>query len=197
MAATPSRMLPLGSAAPDFTLPDPDGNEHMLKAIADGKRGLLVAFICNHCPYVQHIRHELARLAGGWQQHGIAVVGINANDIDAYPGDGPEAMAHEARSVGYTFPYLFDATQETAKAYQAACTPDFFLFDRDLRLVYRGQFDDSRPRNDVPVTGRDLSAAIDALLEGRPISDDQVPSIGCNIKWRPGNEPTYERTYDA
>jgi peroxiredoxin len=191
MVATPSTMLPLGTVAPDFTLADPDGNEHALKSIADGKRGLLVAFICNHCPYVQHIRYELARLAGGWQQHGIAVVGINANDSDAHPDDGLEAMALEARSVGYTFPYLVDATQETAKAYRAACTPDFFLFDRDLRLVYRGQFDDSRPHNDVPVTGRDLAVAIDAVLAGRPLSDDQLPSVGCNIKWRRGNAPAY------
>ena len=191
MVATASTMLPLGSIAPDFTLADPDGNAHALTSIADGKRGVLVAFLCNHCPYVQHIRYELARLAGGWQQHGIAVVGINANDSGAYPDDAPGAMALEARSVGYTFPYLVDATQETARAYHAACTPDFYLFDRDLHLVYRGQFDDSRPRNDVPVTGRDLSAAIDALLEGRAISDDQLPSVGCNIKWRPGNEPTY------
>jgi peroxiredoxin len=142
MVATASTMLPLGSVAPDFTLADPEGNAHALASIADGKRGVLVAFLCNHCPYVQHIRYELARLTGGWQQHGIAVVGINANDSGAYPDDAPGAMALEARSVGYTFPYLVDATQETARAYHAACTPDFYLFDRDLHLVYRGQFDD-------------------------------------------------------
>jgi len=190
MVATPSTMLPLGTSAPDFALPDPSGTEHTLDSIAEGQRGVLVAFICNHCPYVKHIGRELALLTEKWQRRGIAVVGINSNDADAYPDDAPDAMAVEARTVGYTFPYLVDATQDVARAYRAACTPDFFLFDADRRLVYRGQLDGSRPKNDVPVTGADLGAAIDAVLDGRPVPDDQRPSMGCNIKWRPGSEPT-------
>ncbi|MEO7556190.1 MAG: thioredoxin family protein [Acidimicrobiales bacterium] len=190
MVATPSTMLPLGTTAPEFALPDPSGTEHTLDSVATGHQGLLVAFICNHCPYVQHIRRELALLTEKWQRRGIAVVGINPNDADAYPDDSPEAMAAEARTVGYTFPYLVDADQDVARAYRAACTPDFFLFDADRKLVYRGQLDGSRPKNDVPVTGADLSAAIDALLDGRPITDDQYPSMGCNIKWKADAEPT-------
>lgn len=182
MAATESKMLELGTAAPDFHLPGFDGK---LTALADFRdaRGLVVAFICNHCPFVKHIRTEFARFAREYQPKGIAVVAINSNDIQAYPADGPEGMAEEARSAGYTFPYLLDQTQAVAKAYQAACTPDFFLFNQQRKLVYRGQFDDSRP-NKGTSTGADLRAACDALLGGVQISKDQKPSIGCNIKWK-------------
>ncbi len=189
MVATPSAMVPLGTEAPDFALPDPSGVVHRRDDLLAGRPGLLVAFICNHCPYVKHLRRELALLADRWQRRGLAVVGINSNDADAYPDDSPEAMAAEVRTVGYTFPYLVDADQSVARAYHAACTPDFFLFDAAARLVYRGEFDGSRPGNDVPVTGGDLKAAVDALLAGQPPVEQQIPSIGCNIKWRPGTEP--------
>jgi peroxiredoxin len=191
MVATPSAMLPLGTIAPDFALLDPAGTTHTLSSVADGKAGLLVAFICNHCPYVKHLHRELALLTDRWQHRGLGVVGINPNDADAYPDDSPAAMADEARTVGYTFPYLVDGDQRAATEYHAVCTPDFFLFDDQRRLVYRGQFDDSRPRNDVPVTGKDLKGAVDALLEGRSGPTVQVPSIGCSIKWKPGNEPPW------
>jgi thiol-disulfide isomerase/thioredoxin len=154
---------------------------------------LLVLFICNHCPYVKLIRDELARLGREYQTRGVALVAINSNDVANYPDDSPAKMAEEARLAGYTFPYLFDETQAVAKAYRASCTPDFYLFDRERRLVYRGQFDDSRPGNGVAVTGRDLRAALDALLSGKPVLSDQKPSLGCNIKWKPGNEPEYFR----
>ncbi len=147
-------------------------------------------FICNHCPYVKHIRHELARLAREYQQKGVAVVAINSNDVSKYPDDSPENMAREKAEVGYTFPYLFDETQEVAKAYRAACTPDIYVFDRDRKLVYHGQFDDSRPGNDKPVTGKDLREALDRVLAGKPVpAETQKPSVGCNIKWKAGNEP--------
>lgn len=188
MALTPSNMLPLGTPAPDFHLPDTQGKIVNLDDFRNAK-GLLVVFMCNHCPYVKHIRSALAQFARDYQPKGLAIVGINSNDADKYPDDSPEKMITEAREAGYVFPYLYDATQAVAKAYQAACTPDFFLFDAEQKLVYRGQFDSSRPKNDIPVTGADLRAAVDALLAGRPISADQVPSIGCNIKWKPGNEP--------
>jgi peroxiredoxin len=182
MAATESNMLALGTSAPDFRLPDFDGKQVALADFRDAK-GLLVAFICNHCPFVKHVRPELARFARDYQGKGIAVVAINSNDIQAYPQDGPRGMAEEARSAGYTFPYLFDETQQVAKAYSAACTPDFFLFDADRKLVYRGQFDDSRPGRGTP-TGADVRAACNALLSGDAISADQKPSIGCSIKWK-------------
>jgi peroxiredoxin len=153
--------------------------------------GLLVIFMCNHCPFVMHVADELARFARQYQEKGLAIVGINSNDTNTHPQDSPEQMVHEAEKRGYTFPYLFDETQEVAKAYRAACTPDFFLFDRDGRLVYRGQFDSSRPDSGIPVTGEDLRAAADAVLAGRPVPADQKPSIGCNIKWKPGGEPDY------
>jgi peroxiredoxin len=190
MAATPSVMLPLGTRAPDFNLPDTDGR---MVSLADfhGSPALLVIFLSNHCPYVKHLRSGLAQLAREYQALGVAMVGIGSNDVTRYPADAPEMMAREKREVGYTFPYLYDESQEAAKAYQAACTPDFFLFDRDQRLVYRGQFDDSRPGNGRPVTGRDLRGALDALLAGQPVPPEQIPSIGCNIKWKPGNEPEY------
>ena len=187
MAAT-STMMPLGTEAPDFALPDTEGRTWSTADVA-GAPGLLVMFICNHCPYVKHVRHELAALTSRWQQRGLAVAGIQSNDWDAYPDDAPERMADEVRTVGYTFPYLVDETQGVALAYGAACTPDFFLFGSDRRLVYRGQLDASRPGNGVPVTGADLGAAVDSVLDGRPVDPDQRPSIGCSIKWRPGNEP--------
>ncbi len=190
MAQTESTMAALGMAAPDFALPDTGGRTVALGDFVDAP-GLLVAFICNHCPFVKHIRDELAQAGKRYQGKGLAVVGISSNDVGAFPQDGPELMAGAVEELGYTFPYLFDETQSVAKAYTAACTPDFFLFNNERRLVYRGQFDGSRPGNDVPVTGADLGAAVEALLEGHPISPDQRPSIGCNIKWKAGNEPDY------
>ncbi|MCL4235507.1 MAG: thioredoxin family protein [Deltaproteobacteria bacterium] len=183
MALTPSNMLPLGTAAPDFHLPDPAGKTHALADFASAP-ALLVAFICNHCPYVKHIKSDFARLAREYQAKGVAVVAINANDWTKYPDDSPQAMAKDAVDFGYTFPYLVDETQSVARAYDAACTPDFYLFDGDRRLVYRGQIDDSRPGNGLPVTGADLTAAIDAVLAGHTVTETQKPSIGCNIKWR-------------
>ncbi|MBM0107797.1 thioredoxin family protein [Steroidobacter sp. S1-65] len=182
MAATQSTMLELGTPAPDFRLVSFDGRETSLDDFRDAS-GLVIAFICNHCPFVKHIRNEFARFARDYRPKGIAVIAINSNDILAYPADGPEGMAAEARSAGYTFPYLLDETQAVAKAYRAACTPDLFLFDQARKLVYRGQFDDSRPGKGEP-TGADLRAACDALLSGAPVSTHQKPSIGCSIKWK-------------
>ena len=190
MVRTASTMLPLGSQAPDFSLPNVDGQTLSLSDF-QGKAGLLVVFMCNHCPFVVHLRTHLALFAQEYAAKGLAIVGISSNDIEAYPQDGPEAMKQEHTVAGYTFPYLFDGTQLAAKAYRAACTPDFFLFDKDHRLVYRGQFDDSRPKTNIPVTGADLRAACDALLTGLPVVADQKPSIGCNIKWKAGSEPHY------
>jgi peroxiredoxin len=190
MVMTPSTMLPLGTEAPDFRLPDPAGELHSLSDFADAP-ALLVAFICNHCPFVQHLRSELARFGREYQARGLAIVAVSSNDVDAYPEDGPEAMAEEAARVGYTFPYLYDESQAVARAYRAACTPDFFLFDGDRRLAYRGQFDASRPGNGVPVTGGDLRAAADAVLAGAPVAAGQKPSMGCNIKWKPGHAPEH------
>jgi peroxiredoxin len=187
VAAT-STMMPLGTEAPDFSLPDPSGRTWSRGEFPHAP-GLLVMFICNHCPYVKHLRRELALLTERWQDRGLAVVGVQSNDWTEYPDDSPERMAEEARSVGYTFPYLVDESQDVARAYGAACTPDFFLFDGDRRLVYRGQFDDSRPGNSVPVTGADLRAAVEAVLGDTPVAGDQKPSIGCSIKWRPGTAP--------
>ncbi len=186
MSPMSSSMLSLGTKAPQFRLPDPQGK---LVSSEDfpGAPALLVAFICNHCPYVKHVRPALAELAKEYQQRGVAVIAISSNDVIAFPDDSPEKMAEEIKLAGYTFPYLYDETQEIAKAYQAVCTPDFFLFDRDHRLVYRGQFDDTRPNSGRPATGTDLRAALDAALAGRPVSTDQKPSIGCGIKWKAGN----------
>lgn len=188
MVLTPSTMLPLGTAAPDFALPDTSGKTVRL---ADFKNApaLLVMFICNHCPYVKHIREGLAKLARDYQAKGVAIVGISSNDVSTHPDDSPEKMAIEVKSAGYVFPYLYDETQEVAHAYQAACTPDFFLFDASQKLVYRGQLDASRPGNGVPVTGADLRGALDAVLAKKPLAAEQKPSIGCNIKWKAGNEP--------
>jgi peroxiredoxin len=189
--AVPSTMLPLGTKAPEFELPDVSDGRSVNLSDFESKRALLVMFICRHCPYVRHVRQELARLGRDFADSALAIVAISSNDVDEYPEDRPESLAEEAREAGYVFPYLFDETQEVAKAYTAACTPDFFLFDADRALVYRGQLDDSRPSNGLPVTGTDLRAAIDAVLSGGPVSEDQRASIGCSIKWRAGNEPAY------
>ncbi len=190
MSLTPSTMLELGTPTPAFRLPDFDG--HLLSdRDFQNAPALLVAFICPHCPYVKHIRQEFARFAQEYQAQGLAVVAINSNDAKAFPDDGPAGMKRESASAGYTFPYLFDESQHVAKAFRAACTPDLFLFDRHHRLVYRGQFDESRPSKDVPVTGADLRAAADLVLAGLPVPVDQKPSVGCNVKWKPGNEPQY------
>jgi peroxiredoxin len=190
MALTPSTMLPLSTTAPDFKLPDPDGK---IVSLADfkNKSALLVLFICNHCPYVKHIRAGLAEVARDYLPKQVAIIGINSNDVANYPEDSPAKMKAEVKSAGYTFPYLYDESQAVAKAYRAACTPDLYLFDQNHRLVYRGQFDDSRPGNGIPVTGKDLRAALDAILAGKPVPPDQTASVGCNIKWKPGNEPDY------
>jgi peroxiredoxin len=183
-------MVDLGSAAPDFRLPDTDGRTVKLDDFADAA-ALLVMFICNHCPFVQHIRQGLARFANDYQGKGLAIVAINSNDVETHPDDSPEKMVEEKKKYGYPFAYLYDESQSVAKAYGAACTPDFFLYGSDRRLVYRGQFDDSRPSNGRPVTGADLRAAVDAVLAGRSVPGEQRPSIGCNIKWKPGNAPSY------
>ena len=190
MVLTPSTMLPLSTKAPSFSLPDTSGKTVSLSDLA-GAPALLVVFMCNHCPYVKHVADGLAALTKEYQQRGVAIVGINSNDARKYPDDSPAKMAEEVRARGYTFPYLYDETQEVAKAYKAACTPDFYLFDAQQRLVYRGQMDSSRPNSEVPVTGEDLRQALDAVLAGRSVPEDQRPSIGCNIKWRAGSEPDY------
>ncbi|MAB73306.1 MAG: thioredoxin family protein [Planctomycetaceae bacterium] len=188
MPRTPSNMIPLGTPAPDFRLPDPTGELHGLTD-AESAQAVLVVFMCNHCPFVVHIADQLSESSRDWQARGLAVFAINSNDVEAHPADSPEAMAREIESRNYTFPYLFDEDQSVAKAYSAACTPDFFLFDGNRRLVYRGQFCDSRPGDDLPVTGADLDTAIEAALEGRDVPNDQRPSLGCNIKWRPEHQP--------
>jgi peroxiredoxin len=190
MAATASTMLPLGTGAPDFHLPDSTGR---LVSRDDfvGKPALLVMFLCNHCPYVQHVAEEVVRVAEEYQARGVGVVAVSSNDVEQYPDDSPARMAEVATAMGFTMPYLYDETQEVAKAYHAACTPDFFLFDADRRLVYRGQLDGARPGNGVPVSGHDLRAALDAVLADKPVPEPQLPSLGCNIKWKPGNEPDF------
>jgi peroxiredoxin len=188
MALTPSTMLPLATLAPHFQLPDTDGKFVSLEDLRDSP-ALVVAFLCSHCPYVKHVRHGFARLAKQYQGRGVAFVGINSNDASQYTDDRPELMGREREEAGYAFPYLYDESQEVARAYNAACTPDFYLFDKSQKLVYRGQIDSSRPGNSTAVTGKDLSAALDALLSGRPIDTHQYPSVGCNIKWKSGNRP--------
>lgn len=188
MVLTPSNMPELGTAAPDFSLPDVTGR--MVSLAEQSAPALLVAFWCNHCPYVKHIREEFVRFADDYQARGLAIIAINSNDAEKYPDDGPAAMQAAAKTFGYTFPYLFDETQAVAKAFRAACTPDFFLYNDDRRLFYRGQFDASRPGNEQAVTGADLRAAVDCLLAGGPAPAKQIPSIGCNIKWKPEHEPT-------
>lgn len=190
MVAVNSTMLPLGTRAPDFELPDPEGREVALGDVADG-RAVLVAFVCNHCPYVRHIGPTFGRVADQLEEMGVAVVAVNSNDIEHYPEDAPDQMIPTARQWGWSFPYLVDEDQSVAKAYRAACTPDLFLFDADLALAYRGQFDASRPRNDLPIDGADLLAAARAVVAGEPVPEPQIPSIGCNIKWRDGNEPAW------
>ncbi|HEX9851402.1 MAG TPA: thioredoxin family protein [Woeseiaceae bacterium] len=192
MAATESRMLKLGTRAPAFALPDAFGKKHALSD-AKGSDAVVVMFICNHCPFVKHVRPELARIGKDYASRNVAIFAINSNDPVAHPGDNAEGMKKEVAIWGYSFPYLIDSEQIVAKAYQAACTPDFYVFDRDLQLRYRGQLDGSRPSNDIPVSGADLRAAIDTIITGGRVSERQVPSIGCNIKWKPGNEPDWYR----
>jgi peroxiredoxin len=184
MARTPSVMVDLGTTAPRFELNDVVTGQKRSTDDLAGERGLLVMFICRHCPFVQHIQGELAALGRDYQAKGIGIVGISSNDADSYPEDSPSSLKEQARELGFTFPYLYDETQEVAKSYRAVCTPDFFLFDKNLALVYRGQLDDSRPGNGVPVTGRDLRRSLDALVAGESISPEQKPSLGCNIKWK-------------
>jgi peroxiredoxin len=187
MARTPSNMLPLGTPAPDFRLPDTvSGRQVSLEELKGGK-GTVIMFLCNHCPFVKHVNSELVRLAGDYLARGIRFVGISSNDVENYPEDHPDLMKKTAIREGYPFPYLYDETQETARKYDAACTPDFYLFDGELSLFYRGQLDDSRPGNGIPVTGKDLENALQCLLAGRPAPDPQKPSLGCNIKWKEGS----------
>ncbi|TAM80284.1 MAG: thioredoxin family protein [Acidobacteria bacterium] len=192
MVDTPSTMVPLGTLAPPFSLPDIEGKVVSLEDYKEAP-AILIVFLCNHCPFVKHILPQFIELAGEYQRSGVGIVGISSNDVLNYPEDSPEKMAELSRALNFPFPYLFDESQQVAKTYGAACTPDFYLFDREARLVYRGQMDDSRPTNGRPVTGADLRAAMDAVLRGRAVSGDQRPSIGCNIKWKPGNEPGYFR----
>ncbi len=191
MALTPSTMLALGTPAPDFSLPDVVSGQHISLATFDGTKALLVMFICRHCPYVQHVKAELAQLGKDYAGTASGIVAISANDAKHYPDDAPASLKVFAQEERFVFPLCYDESQETARAYTAACTPDVFLFDAKRRLVYRGQLDDSRPGNGQPVTGRDLRAAMEAVLAGKPVNDDQKPSIGCNIKWKPGREPAY------
>lgn len=194
MALTPSTMmLELGAPAPEFHLPDVVSGKTISLETFAGKKALVVMFICRHCPYVVHVKEELARLGRDYAGRSVGIVAISSNDAQAYPMDAPASLRQMAEELGFNFPFCYDETQETAKAYAAACTPDFYVFDENRRLVYRGQLDDSRPGNGIPVTGRDLRAAIDAVLEGKPAPAVQKPSIGCNIKWKPGNEPDYWR----
>ena len=190
MSLTASTMLPLGTKAPEFALPDTQGNT-VSPADFDDAKALVVIFMCNHCPFVKHVIDDLVALVKEYQGKGVAFVGINSNDVENYAEDRPEKMAQLATQKDFTFPYLYDATQGVAKSYHAACTPDFFVFDGDRQLVYRGQMDDSRPGSDAPVNGADLRAALDAVLAGQPVPEQQKPSMGCNIKWRAGNEPDY------
>ena len=189
MAKTFSTMLELGTPAPDFNLPEVATGRRITLASFKGEKALLVMFICRHCPFVKHVQAELARLGTDYRGRGVGIVAISANDVASHPDDAPHLLAQMATELGFTFPFCFDETQQVAIAYQAACTPDFFLFDKSRKLVYRGQLDDSRPDSKIPVTGRDLRAAIDAVLADRPVDDHQRPSVGCNIKWKRGNEP--------
>ena len=184
MVRTPSSMKPLGSPAPDFSLPDVSTGRRVSRDSAAGDKGLLVMFLCRHCPFVKHVQDELARLGRDYAGRGVGFVAICSNDVSASPEDRPEKLAEMAKELGFTFPYLYDESQDVARAFDAQCTPDFFLYDADRQLVYRGQLDDSRPGNERPITGRDLRAALDALLAGTPIAQQQRASIGCNIKWK-------------
>lgn len=191
MALTPSTMLALDTKAPDFQLPDVVSNEIISLATFADKKALLVMFICRHCPFVKHIQNELAQLGKDYQNQSLGIVSISTNDAKNYPDDAPDKLKNMALEFDFAFPFCYDETQEVAKAYTAACTPDFFLFDQNRKLVYRGQLDDSRPSNGIPVTGKDLRAAVDAVLNNQLVSQDQKPSVGCNIKWKPGNAPSY------
>lgn len=194
MVETRSTMqLELGAAAPPFDLPDPDGRRWSLDALGEAP-AVVVAFVCNHCPFVKHVRAGFGALAADYAKRGVRVVAINSNDFEAYPDDAPPRMKEEAAAAGWDFPYLVDESQAVARAWGAACTPDFFVLDAGRRVVYRGQMDDSRPGNGHPVTGQDLRRALDAVLAGEPVSGDQRPSMGCNIKWKPGREPDWFRT---
>ncbi len=190
MSATLSTMLEIGTKAPSFELPDTDGSKVSLYDLKSDK-GVLVMFICNHCPYVKHLNEGLVEFANEYKQKGIECIAISSNDVENYPQDSPDLMKKLSEKHNFPFPYLYDETQEVAKAYKAACTPDFFLFDRDLELFYRGQFDDSRPGNGKPVTGNDMRAATSSLIKGEEKFEPQIPSMGCNIKWKSGNEPEY------
>ena len=191
MALTASTMLPLGTTAPDFNLVDVESEKQISLANFSDKKALLVMFICRHCPFVKHVQTELAKIGKDYSQTNLGIIAISSNDVKNYPDDAPDKLKQMVTELGFNFPLCYDETQEVAKAYTAACTPDFFLFDADLKLAYRGQLDDSRPSNDKPVTGEDLRAAIDTVLSGKPVTGDQKPSIGCNIKWKQGNEPNY------
>ncbi|TVP68059.1 MAG: thioredoxin family protein [Leptolyngbya sp. LCM1.Bin17] len=191
MVMVESTMLPLGTTAPDFALPDVVTGQTVTLDSFAGAPALLVMFICRHCPFVKHVEQELARIGQDYGTNGLSIVAISANSLETHPQDGPEHLKAQALDLGFTFPYCFDESQAVAKRYTAACTPDFFVFDGDQKLVYRGQLDDSRPGNDVPVTGKDLRSALDTALAGQPVPTEQKPSIGCNIKWTPGNEPAY------
>lgn len=191
MASTLSTMLPLGTPAPAFSLPDVVTGKRISLDTFKDKNALLVMFICRHCPYVKHVQNELARIGRDYANKSVGIVAITSNDPQQYPEDSPESSAEMAKELGFTFPFCHDESQEVAKAFHAACTPEFYLFDASRKLVYRGQLDDSRPKNNIPVTGRDVRAALDAVLAGKPVNEKQIPSIGCNIKWKPGNEPDY------
>lgn len=191
MALTASTMMLLGTKLPDFQLPDVVSSQSISPATFAGHQALLVMFICAHCPFVKHVKHELAQIGKDYTGRDVGIVAISANDIANYPDDAPDCLKVMAEELGFAFPFCYDESQETAKTYTAACTPDFFLFDAERQLVYRGQLDDSRPSNNQPVNGHDLRTALDLVLAGRPVSQDQKPSIGCNIKWKPGNEPAY------
>lgn len=194
MARTLSTMLDLGTSAPDFTLPDTVSGKTMALRDFASSKALLVMFICRHCPFVKHIEKELARLGRDYANKDVGIVAISANDATEFPEDAPQSLKEMAKQLGFTFPFLYDENQSVAKAYSAACTPDFFLFDQSRKLVYRGQLDDSRPESGIPVTGKDLRAALDAVLKDRAVNPDQRASIGCNIKWKEGNEPAYFAT---
>lgn len=184
MVATPSSMLELGTEAPEFSLPDTISGETISLASLRSDQATVVMFLCNHCPFVKHVNPQLVQLANDYQPRGISFVAISSNDVENYPEDSPEKMKEYAKRLGYPFPYLYDETQEVARAYSAACTPDFYIFDRELKLVYRGQLDDSRPNSDIPLTGANMRTALDNILAGEPVDPDQKPSLGCNIKWK-------------
>ncbi len=192
MAVIASTMLPIGTSAPYFNLPDTQGKSVSIDDFTDAG-ALLVVFMCNHCPFVKHILKDFITLVNDYQPKGLAVVGISSNDVESFPDDSPQMMTKTAKQMGFTFPYLYDENQEVAKKYHAACTPDFFLFDKQRKLVYRGQMDDSRPGNNIPITGADLRAALNAVLTGTQVSKQQKPSMGCSIKWKAGNEPDYAK----